>query len=412
MKLHALFLAVTAVAGAQGVITTFAGTDWVFDGNGKPAASAPLGIVTGMTVDPAGNPVFVDFQNCMIDRVNPDGTLTVLAGTGCIVFSSGTGSTGDGGPATRASLRAPQAAAYDKLGNLYVTGLNDVRKISPSGIITSIAQASQGQIYGGTGIAADASGTFYFSDLYNNRVRKVTPAGVVLTVAGQDSGAAGSSGDGGPAALASLNRPDGLAVDNFGNLFIVDGGNSSIRKVTPGGIISTVVTGIGAHGIAFDGAGNFYIGTAYAVFKLPPGSLPLAPGAPLPAPIAGNPSTPGFSGDGGPAVKALFGGPLDVAPDNRGNLYIADWGNSRVRRMSPDGTMASVAGNGQFRISPNGVPAVDAPINTPGGLAIDGAGNFYFTQGNVVSRVDTNGILTTFAGTGQAGNTGRPRPPR
>jgi trimeric autotransporter adhesin len=403
MKYTAIFLTVSAIVHAQGVITTFAGTDWVFNANGKPAASAPLGIITGMTVDPAGNPVFVDYENCMIDRLNPDGTLAVLAGTGCIVFSNGTGSTGDGGPATRASLRGPHAVAYDKLGNLYVTGLYDVRKISPSGVITTIVQASQGQLFG---VAVDASGTVYYSELSNNRVRKVTAAGVVLTVAGQDTGAAGSGGDNGPAVLASLSHPDGLALDNLGNLYIADNANFRIRKVTTAGIISTVVTGIAGHGIAFDGAGSLYIGGNYAVYKLPPGSIPMAPGTPLPAPIAGNPTTPGFSGDGGPAVKALFGGPLDVAPDSRGNLYIADWGNSRVRQISTNGTVATVAGNGQFRIAPDGVPALDAPLNTPGGLAFDALGNFYFTQGNQVSKVDTNGILTTVAGTGQAGNTG------
>lgn len=403
MRVFVFVLAAAAIAHAQGVITTYAGTDWVFTGNGKPAVNAPLGSVTSITLDAAGNPVFVDLDNCMIDRLNADGTLTVLAGTGCIVFSNQTGSTGDGAPAIRASLRAPQAVTADKLGNLYVSGLRDIRKISPAGIITSIAQLAQSPHLG---IAVDSGGTVYFSDTLNNRVRKVTPTGGVVTVAGQDNGASGSSGDNGPATLAKLYRPEALAVDSLGNLYIGDRGNFLVRMVTPGGTISTVVTGIPAHSMAFDAAGNFFIGGNYGVYKFAPGSLPLNASAFLPTPIAGNDEFSGFSGDGGPAADALFAGPLAAVPDNRGNVYIADWGNFRVRMVSATGGVATVAGNGQFRFAPDGVRAMDAPLNAPIDMVLDPAGNLYFTQGSRVSRVDTHGILTTVAGTLERGRTG------
>jgi hypothetical protein len=184
-----------------------------------------------------------------------------------------------------------------------------------------------------TAIVIDGGGNSYIADTSNHRVRRVDSAtGIITTVAG--TGVDGSSGDGGPATGARLNRPSGLALDSAGNLFIADSGNSRVRKVTPGGIISTVV-----------GTGSY-----------------------------------GYSGDDGPATSATLASPFGLATDGAGNLFIADTSNHRIRKVNSSGVIATVAGNGSSGFSGDGGASTEAALNVPMGVAVDCVGNVYIAD--------------------------------
>ncbi len=398
-------LLVAGNAWSQGVITAFASGAWVFAGNGQPAVDAPLGTVTGVTLDPAGNLVIADTGNCLVERINPDGTLSVIAGNG---FRVGV-HTGDGGPALNAALNYVYGVAYDSQGNLYIAEADRLSQVSPQGIISTIAgggsdatsngiPALQAALLPFGGLVVNAQGVVYFTEFSNNRVRKVTPDGTITTVAG--TGTAGYSGDGGPATAATLDTPYGLALDATGNLYIVDTGNGRVRKVTAAGTISTFTSNIIASGMAFDSNGVAYIVGAGTVSKVTPGSS-------VPTLIGGEAGDPGYSGDGGPALGAQFALILTVVADNLGNLYIGDGANDRVRRISSNGNVTTVAGNGQFFFGGEGIPAVTSPVQGTGNLAIDKAGNIYFSDvlGSRVRKV-TAGIVNTVAGNGVQGFSG------
>jgi hypothetical protein len=204
----------------------------------------------------------------------------------------------------------------------------------------------------------DSSGTLYIADSANNRVRKVAANGNIAIVAG--TGAAGYAGDGGNATSAQLRDPEGLAIDSAGNLYIADSGNGCIRKITPGGTIST---------------------------------------------IAGN-GTQGFGGDGGPATAAQMTYPRGVAVDAASNLYIADFGNGRIRKVTAGGTISTVAGNGTSGPTQDGGPATSAALS-PQGVAVDTAGNIYIGDFNhIVWKVTQSGTISRIAGTGVFGYSG------
>jgi len=240
------------------VITTVAGGQWVFRGDGGLARNATLLDVGGVAVDAAGNVYACDARRGLVVKISPSGILTVVAGNGVGGFS------GDGGPATSASLYSPNGVAVDTSGDLYVadSGNNRVRKVSLSGIISTVAgsgaqgvsgdggPATSASLYSSFGVAVDAAGNLYIADTYNNRIQKVSASGTITTVGG--SGRQGFSGDGGPATSAQLNNPVGVAVDARGNLYIADGWNHRIRRVSPSGIISTVA-GNGAPWFSGDG---------------------------------------------------------------------------------------------------------------------------------------------------------------
>jgi sugar lactone lactonase YvrE len=242
-----------------------------------------------------------------------------------------------------------------------------------------------------TGVAVDAAGNLFIADEANNRVRKVNPGGVISTVAG--NGTQGYSGDGGPATSAELYYPYGVAVDTAGNLFIADEGNNRIRMVTPGGVISTVagngIFGFSGHNgdggpatsamlaapedVAVDTAGNLFIADTWSnsVRKVTPGGVIST--------VAGN-GTGGYSGDGGPATSAILAAPEDVAVDTAGNLFIADDGNQRIRMVTPGGVISTVAGNGTGGYSGDGGPATSAELYYPSGVAVDTAGNLFIAD--------------------------------
>ena len=177
------------------------------------------------------------------------------------------------------------------------------------------------------------------------------PQVIITTIAGTPG--ATSPGDGGQATLANI-HPSALALDTGGNLYISD--NASIRKVTPDGIISTVITGIYTGSLAVDPGGTLYFSSGSAIYKLSPGSS-------TPVLIAGDPQTGGYSGDGGPALKALFRGPLHVTLGSGGQIFVGDEGNSRVRRITGDGTVTTIAGNGLYGYVGENAPALASPLS-------------------------------------------------
>lgn len=293
-------------------------------------------------------------------------TISTFAGNG---YGQGTGTTGgyagDGGAATSAELFFPYGIAFDKKGNLYIgdQANNVVRKVTHSGIISTVAGNGQQGFSGDsglailakldnpTGIAVDSVGNLYICDSYNYRVRKVDTFGVITTFAG--IGVWSYSGNGGPATAAGLSNVSGAVFDNKGNLCLVDGNNYCIRKVTRSGIIST---------------------------------------------IAGN-GQQGFSGDGGPATSAMLNQLGAVAFDSKGNFYIADFENQRIRKVDTSGIISTIAGNGNIASSGDGGPAINAEVDYPSGITVDRMNNIYISDcGRKVRKIDTSGIITTICG--------------
>ncbi len=300
------------------VITTVAGNgDYGYNGDSILATNAKLDQPFDVAVDKNGNVYVADWFNDRVRKINSYGIISTIGGNGIYDY------TGDGGPAIAGTFRGPGAVAIDEVGNVYVcdAGNHVVRKIDTSGIITTFA---------GNGIGAGGiNGTY--------------------------------SGDGGPANLAGLNAPNGIAIDTFGNVYIADMQNQRIRKVDTSGIIHT---------------------------------------------IAGT-GTNGFNGDGGLADTSLLNYPMCVAVDFLGNIYVTDNSNNRVRRINNSGIISTIAGDGNFNSNGDGGPAVLAELN-PEGIAVDNVGRIYVSETlkNKVRLIDTNGIITTIAGTGIAGYNG------
>jgi uncharacterized protein (TIGR03437 family) len=307
-------------------------------GDNGLAASAELNGPDGVAMDSAGNLFIADYYNNKVRKVTPAGTITTVAGTG------DDGSGGDLGPAISARLSHPSGVAVDNAGNLFIADYmnNRIRKVTPGGTISTVAgngtegyngdsiPATSAELWLPIGVAVDSAGNLFIAELTGYRIRKVTPAGTISTVAGN-----GSPGyNDGPATSAGLNFPTGVAVDGAGNIFIADRGNNFIRKVTPAGMMSRV-------------AGN------------------------------GN---QGFSGDGGPATSAALSYPSGVAVDAAGDLFIADAGNNLIRKVTPDGTISTVAGNRTSSSGGDGGPATSAGISSPPGVIVDNAGNLFIAD--------------------------------
>ena len=303
-----------------------------------------------MALDGAGNLYIADSLNQRIRKVDAAGAISTVAGDGTRGFG------GDGGAAVAAQLDFPRGVALDGAGNLYIAdSLNQrIRKVDAAGAISTVAgDGTRG--YGGDGgaavaaqldfprgVALDGAGNLYIADSLNQRIRKVNAAGVITTVAGD--GTEGYGGDGDAALAAQLNRPFGVMPDGAGNLYIADTGNHRIRKVNAAGRISTVA------GDATRGYG-------------------------------------GYGGDGGAALAAQLNSPIGMALDGAGNLYIADAGNHLIRKVDTAGVITTVAGSGTAGFSGDGGAAVAAQLNSPAGMALDGAGNLYIADaGNHLIR--------------------------
>ena len=387
----------------SGTITTVAGTGkGGYSGDRGPAVDAQLSFPIGVAVDSAGILYIADTANGRIRRVDGSGIITTIVGTG----SSGYG--GDGPPAVEAQLYDPRAVALDGAGNLYITETtySRIRRVDASGNITTVATGLRHP----RGVAVDDAGNLYIADLGNHRVQRVDTAGTITTVAG--TGKRGFSGDGGPAVEAQLDNPHGVVLDSVGNLYI--SGAQQIRRVDASGTITTIAgvfRGIdnnsfggysgdggpaieaqmyGTRGVAVDGEDNLYIADTYN-FR-----IRRVDGAGTITTIAGIGES-GYSGDGVPAVLSRLYDPAGVAVDGAGNLYIADSGNHRIRRVDGARTITTVAGTGTRGNSGDGGPAIEAQLSSPKGVAVDGAGNLYIadTFNHQVRRVDPEGIITT-----------------
>jgi uncharacterized protein (TIGR03437 family) len=356
---------------AQGKIQTVVGsnaTTVIFDQ--APATTIRLNGPTGLAVDTSGN-IFIaeggigtgsglaegDFK---IWKINGVGVVSTAAGNGIENYS------GDGGAATAAQINTPSNMVLDAVGNLYIadSANNRVRRISPGGVIVTVAgngvagysgdggPATSAMLNSPEGLAADADGNVYIADTKNNRIRKLLPSGTIIGIAG--NGNAAFFGDGGPANSASIHAPEALYSAGGGHIYIADTGNQRIRELLPDGTIITV-------------AGN---------------------------------GSQGVAGDGGAATSAQLSLPAGVTLDAAGNMYIADQGNNRVRLVSTNGTISTFAGAATFALGDGG-PATGAQLSAPESVALDAAGNVYIADsGHNRIRVVSGGTINTLAGTG------------
>jgi hypothetical protein len=277
-------------------------------------------------------------------------------------------------------------------------------------------QALSACIYGPSGLTFDANKNMYIADQNNNCIRKINTLGIITTVAGNTT--AGYSGDGGLATSAQFNLPNDIIFDPNGNMLIADWFNNSIRKINSSGIISTVVgngtpgySGDGGPainaklnapcGIAFDRVGNLYIADEGNNCIRKVDTLGFI------NTVAGN-GTAGYFGDGGQAINSELDEPAAITIDLAGNIYFIDLNNNCIRKINTSGIITTIAGNGTPGYSGDGGIATSAQLNTPGKIILDAIGNLYITdQGNErVRKVNTSGIITTIAGTGSTGNTG------
>lgn len=452
-----------------GVVSTIAGNGLLgFSGDGGPATLASLGQPQAIAVDGQGVVYIADTDNYRIRKVDRSGMIVTIAGSG----EWGWG--GDGGPATNAEFSAVYGLAADKAGNVYVadTWNDTIRKIDLAGNIARVVgtgeEGSRGD--GGPavearldkprGVVVDAFGNIYVADSDNHSIRRIDLGGIISTVAG--TGERGFNGDGGPAVEAALAEPQGVAVDSTGGILIADTRNRRVRRVGPDGLITTVagrgtpyggpVSGPGIEvalssprSLAIGLDGGLYIADSFRdlVFRLDPTGTMDAfvgwgrrePDSPGDVAVDGNgivyvadirnhqvltvdksgqvsnyagTGEGGYSGDGGPAAGAKLFYPGGVDVDRFGNVYIADTSNLRVRRVAANGTIETIAGTGESGSSGDGGPATSATFGLPAALAVDAVGQVYVadTRNHRIRKIDSEGIITTIAGTGEPGDSG------
>jgi len=334
--------------GPAQIITTFAGGHSSgYGGDGGQATAAKLNQAAAVALDAAGNLYISDYANNVIRKVNTEGIISTIAGTGVPGYS------GNGGQATDARLYHTAGVAVDNSGNVYIADSwnNVVRVVNASGIISAFAgndtagysgdggQATAAELDDPNNLTVDGAGNVYIADAHNNVIRKVSTTGIITTFAGNGYNAGtthgGYSGDNGPATAAELYYPEGVKFDRSGNLYIAELRNSVIRKVNTTGIITT---------------------------------------------FAGN-NTSGYSGDGYQATNAQLKGPYDVSADNAGNVFIADASNNVIRMVNTSGIISTYAGiNAAPGYTGDGSPAVDAGLSVPTGCVVDHSGNLYIAD--------------------------------
>ena len=477
----------------RGIITTVAGNGTAgFSGDGGKATQAQLNLPSGVAVDDKGNIYISDRSNNRVRVVDNKGTITTFAGNG------GDGYKGDLGPATQAQLSKPFGLALDKKGNLYIADRenNRVRKVNPQGIITTVAgdggfffmgdngPSYRASIAGPTGVVVDKNGILYIADRNNNRIRSVDTQGMIRTVAGtgqqdyngeseiardtnlylpfgvaldQDgkiliidrshyrirrmdprrgsietvagNGVKMFAGDGGPATGAKLSFPHGIAVDKKGNVIFSDKGHYRIRRVSPDGIIQTIA-GTGIRGNIGDGlpalkasiygATSLKLNDKEEMFIISPSSfvsiLRKIDEKGMMRKVLDTVSKDylesiakskykGKVQTGELAVITTFS---DIAFDHKGNMFISDRINHQIRKVSAQGKITTIAGTGESAYYGDGGPASEAAFRDPSALVTDKAGNLYIADAanNMIRKIDTQGIVTTFAGNGDHENSG------
>lgn len=347
------------------IVQTIAGSDYL--GDGGPATRALLATVEGVAVDPLGNYYLSDTDSHRIRRISPKGIISTVAGTGKPGFS------GDGGPASLAQLNLPYGLAADLTGNLYVAdfGNHCIRKISPDGLISTVAGVTPGtELAGPRNLAVDTSGNLYISDFTASRIFRRTPQGVFTAYAGSPN--ASVLGDGGLATFARLQNPAGLAADLAGNLYISDSGNKRLRKISGGIITSLAVTVATPIGLAINYGNELYVadygaGTLLRITNLNADK---------------------------PIVKSWGEVSRDVAIDYNGNILLA---NGNAVRTFNGSVSTLIAGGNSYLLAGDEGPAATARLNHPLGVARDPAGNLYIADSanRRVRRVTADGNIHT-----------------
>ncbi len=403
-----------------GVVTTLAGAIGGGNVDGTGAAARFLN-PTGIAIDRDGNAFVADTGNNTIRKITSEGIVTTLAGTaGVAGYADGVGAT--------ASFRGPYGVAVDIDGNVYVAdgGSHVIRKITPAGVTTTLAGAPDlsgttdgvgetARFTGPAGIATDSLSNIYVADTGNHTIRKITPAGAVTTLAG----AAGVNGNSdGPASGALFSSPRGVTTDNAGYVYIADTGNSTIRKISPSGDVTTLAgfsppwpgsadgSGPSARfsspmGVAADPNRNIYVADTYncTIRKITPAGNVTT--------LAGFTWRPNLScvGDGadGTGSAASFVSPVGIATDANGNIYVADTGNHIIRKITSEGVVTTLAGTSHVVGHVDGIGGA-ASFNGPKGIATDAAGNVYVadTGNHIIRKITPTGIVSTVVGTAGA----------
>ena len=415
-----------------GIINTIAGNGTQgHSGDGGPATAAELSGPSGLALNGSGDLFIADSGNHEVRELNLNtGIITTIAGNGTAGYS------GDGGPATAAELSYPSGFAVDDSGDLFISDSdnNAVREVNlNTGIITTVAgngtqgyrgdggPATAAELSQPIGLGLDGSGDLFIADWWNNAIREVNlGTGIINTVAGGD--ALGDSGDGGPATTAEVDKPEGVAVDKSGDLFIADSANNVVREVNAQTDDITTIAGNGTagysgdggpataaelsdpSGVVVNGSGDLFIAdSANNVVR----ELNLKTG--IITTIAGN-GTQGYRGDGGPATAAELSGPDGLALDGSGDLFIADSANNVVREVNAKtGDITTIAGTGTGGYSGDNESATAAEMSDPSSVAVDSAGDVFIadTDNNVIREVNAKtGDITTIAGTGTGGYSG------
>lgn len=397
-----------------GVVTTFAGSAGkvgAADGVGSAARFNPP---SDVAVGPDGHVLVADLFNCAVRRVAPDGTVTTLAGQagGPIGWADGTGSAAQFGYLTGITV--------DSNGNAYAVDLwhNSVRKITPAGVVTTLAgngdsigtadgPADKARFYYPSGVAVDAAGNVYVVDRLNYTIRRISSAGSVSTFAGKAGVSAYVDGVG---SAARFFVPQSIVVDRAGNVFVTEPRNHTIRKITPDGEVSTFAgaidlsgsadgTGAAArfnfpYGLAIDRADNLYVADRNncMIRKITPAGTVTT--------LAGSPNIIGFAD--GTGAAAQFSGPEGVAVDNAGNVYVADFYNCTIRKVTPAGVVTTLAGMPKVPGFADGTGSA-ARFNYPSSVAVDDDGNAYVvdTSNHTFRRITPAGVVTTLAGSAQ-----------
>ncbi|MFN7998739.1 MAG: hypothetical protein U0Q18_34265 [Bryobacteraceae bacterium] len=386
--------------------------------------------LSGIAVGPAGQIYIPESVNSFVWQLAPDGTLTRFAGT------PGNGAySGDGQPALLTALVTPVDVAVDVSGGVCISELRRVRCSPPDGSVLA-TRAGDGTFgFGGEGVAAKAAvlnaplgialfgGDVYIADQGNQRIRKIASDGIISTVAGV--GDSSFAGDGLAAIAASLSGPNSVAFDSSGNLYIADGKNNRVRRVDVTGTITTfagsgIPEGFGGEGdpailtplaqpqaVAFDASGNLYIADAGhdRVLRVDSGASAHT--------VAGT-GSPGYTGDSDTSPLPQLHGPSGLALDSSGNLYIADTLNHRVRLVTPDGLITTVAGTGESGFTGDGSAATAAQLSSPRAVAVDSKGNLYIadTANHRIRLVTPDGKIQSIAGTGEGTYNGDQGPAR